>query len=98
MVVFTFSNSGRAGGGTIWYLASTIDKSSSKGVVNCQSSRPGTLNSGEHIPDLINKFDLVLHSISRLREYDRWHIVGSMVEYRSVYNIRVMPFFQVLTE
>jgi hypothetical protein len=47
----------------------------------------------EHIPGFINKFDLVLHSISRLREYDRGHRVGSMVEYRSVYKIRVMPLF-----
>jgi len=36
----------------------------------------------EHIPDLINKFDLVCHSISPLREYDQGHIVGSMVKYR----------------
>jgi len=60
-------------------LASIIDKSSSKGVENCQLPRPSTLNSAEHILDLINKFDLVRHSISRLREYDQGHIVWKYV-------------------
>jgi hypothetical protein len=55
--------------------------------------KQGIMLSAEHIPDLINKFDLVLHSISPLREYDQGHIVGGMVEYRSVYNRRVMPLF-----
>jgi hypothetical protein len=54
---------------------------------------PAAFVHAEHIQDLINKFDLVLHSISPLREYDQGHIVGSMVEYRSVYKIRVMPLF-----
>ena len=34
---------------------------------------PAAFVHAEHIPDLINKFDLVLHSISPVREYDKGH-------------------------